>query len=133
MPVRVTQPAAADDSYALPFVGPINHTAQIAIDVTALTSAEVDADGFLRPAVPFTAAGALVAAGDAVFGVSIEPIKVADGNEAADFAAADASTQIGVATIAQINRAAAEDMLGRAYTADEVAGFLRDGSLIKLL
>lgn len=134
MPVKITQPAAADDVHSLPFIGPIHHTAQIAINVTTLTSAEIDADGYLKPGVPFQANGTLItAAAQVVFGVSIEPIQVAAGNTAPQIAAADSSFQIALATIAQINRAAAEDILGRAYTANEVAGFALAGSLIKLL
>lgn len=132
MPIRVTNPAAADQVYANPFVGPVNHTAQIQVNVTALTSAEIDAKGYLKPGVPFLLTGALVTAG-AVFGVTMEPIKVANGNAAGDISAASAAFELAVGTIGQINRAVAEDNLGRAYTTAEIAGFALAGSTLKLL
>lgn len=108
--------------YPLPFVGPYDHTHAIAVDLSALTADEIDADGYLKPGVPLSAAGALVGVGVPVFGVTIEPLKVADNNEAATIAALG-TIDIAVATIAQVNRAVIEDILGRALTADEVAGF----------
>lgn len=134
MPMRINEPADSANVYSLPFVGPINHTAQIEVDITALTNAEVDAQGYLKPGVPLRRDGTRVTAGGQfVHGVTIEPLKVADGNEAADLAAASAAQQIAVATICQVNRALAEDQLGRAYTANELAAFDAAGSRVVLL
>lgn len=134
MPMRIESVGSEDAAYSLPFVGPINHTAQIEIDVTALTDDEIDEDGYLKPGVPFRRDGTLIAGGgQSVFGVSIEPLKVAEGNTADDIAAASAAQQIAVATICQVNRALAEDQLGRAYTANELAAFDAAGSRVVLI
>lgn len=134
MPLQRRDTVNAGEVYPLPFVGPHDHTAAIAVAITALTSAEIDADGYLKPGVPLNDAGALIAAasGNYVYGVTIEPIKVADGNTAADIAAAG-TQDVALAVIGMVNRAVAEDILGRAYTADEVAGFTTAGSLLRLL
>lgn len=132
-PLKRNTVLTAGEVYALPFVGPINHTHTLAVDITALTVDEIDADGYLKPGLPLDAAGALVGVAPAyVFGVTIEPLKVAESNSAADIAAAG-TVDIAVATIGQVNRAVAEDILGRALTANEVAGFAAAGSTMKLL
>lgn len=134
MPMRVSQPTSESSGYSLPFVGPINHTAQIEVDITALSDDEIDSKGYLKPGVPFRRAGTLVSGGGQfVFGVTIEPLKVADSNSAEDIAAASAAANVAVATICQINRALAEDQLGRAYTANELAAFDAAGSRCVLL
>ena len=43
-----------------PFVGPVDHTSTVRVDLSGLTSAEVDSDGILKPGVPLTKAGTLV-------------------------------------------------------------------------
>jgi hypothetical protein len=89
MPMRVTNPAGTSSGTQLghPWIGDVDGSIAIVIPIGALTVAEVDANGYLKPGVPFTRAGALVAAG-AVYGVTIEPIKVANTNSAADLTAA---------------------------------------------
>jgi hypothetical protein len=134
MPVNVKTVRQAGSGYALPFLGPhTDYTVQIDIDVTALTDDEIDQDGYLKPGTPFDIAGALVGASPAfVYGVSIEPIKVAEGNDAASIAAASDAFQIAVLVIGIVNRDAVEDNLGRALTANEIAGFDRAGSKLVL-
>jgi hypothetical protein len=102
------------------FVGPINHTVAVAVDLSNLTNKEIDADGYLKPYIPFTAAGALVTSGS-VFGLSVEHVKVADDNATGTIAALGI-IDVAVATICQINQAIAEDVLDRAYTNAEKAG-----------
>jgi hypothetical protein len=114
-------------------VGPVNHTSQIAVNIAALTAAEVDSKGWLKPGVPLEKDGTLIlAAAGIVHGVTIEPLKVANGNAAGDLTAAGVQ-QIAVATICQVNRAIVEKNLGRVLTANEIAGFGLAGSLVKLL
>jgi hypothetical protein len=84
------------------------------------------------PGLPLTKAGALITTGVFVFGVTVEAIKVADDNAAATIAALGIQ-ELAVATICQVNRDLAEDNLGRAYTAAEVAGFDLAGSKCVLL
>jgi hypothetical protein len=74
----------------------------------------------------------IVVASPAVFGVTIEPLQLADGNTQAELDAAG-TPWIGVATIGQLNKAIVEDNLGAALTAAEIAGFSEAGCLLKLL
>lgn len=134
MPLSKRALVAANIPYHPVFQGRVDHTAQIAINVTALTSAEVDSDGYLKPGVPFEADGTLLdAAADVVFGVVIEPIKVAAGNAAGDLSAADATFQIALGIEGVVNRNLIEANLGRVLTANEIAGFDLAGSHIRLL
>jgi hypothetical protein len=123
MPMRVTNPAGTSSGTQLghPWVGDVEGLIAIVIPMGALTTAEVDANGYLKPGVPFTRAGALVAAG-AVYGVTIEAIKVANTNSAADLTAAG-SQEVTVGTIGMVSRAIIEDTLGRVLTAAELTGF----------
>lgn len=74
----------------------------------------------------------VVTASPAVHGVTIEPLKLAEGNSQAQLDAAG-TPQIAVATICQVNRAIIEDNLGAPLTDAEVAGFLEPGCMVKLL
>lgn len=120
----------AGEGYALPFIGPHTaYTAPVECDITALTDDEIDADGYIKPGVPLKKDGTLVGTGERLYGVTIEPKKVAEGNDATSLAAASATQHLVLMIIGAVNRAAAEDILGRAYTADEVAGF-NDGTIV---
>lgn len=61
MPMSVATRAGYPD-YGNPFVGPVQHTVPVAVPIADLTADEVDARGYLKPGVPLTLAGALVAA-----------------------------------------------------------------------
>ena len=115
------------------FVGPVHHTVAVPVLLTAMTNKEIDGDGYLKPYIPLTKAGALIAnTTTPVFGVSVEHIKVAKDNQSATIAALG-TIDVAVATMCQINRAIAEDVLDRAYNANELAGFGLAGSHIVLL
>jgi hypothetical protein len=131
MPIRVTTPAGAGLDYASPFIGPVDHTVQLAVTLTNLTNKEIDKYGYLKPGVPFDKAGVPIATGKAVFGVTVEAVKVAADNAAATIAALT-TAQVALAMIAVLNRDVVEDILGRALTADEIAGFDLAGSHIRL-
>lgn len=206
MPLTYTLKSAGGTNYATlgMFVGPMNHTAQIVLDVSTLTSNEVDANGYLKPGVPLNrqgdrivdgvfqkffaaaggAAGAITVTGittldqllrvydvedpadltdeftisDAdeidntggtattgdtlnvewlsslasVFGVNLEPVKVAADNAAGTLAAAD-DLEIAVGIRGDLNKHVVEDNLGRALTAAEVQAFLSPLCFLKLL
>jgi sugar/nucleoside kinase (ribokinase family) len=84
--------------------------------------------------VPLKKNGVLVdGAGQAIFGVVPEPIKVANSNSAGDLAAASAAFQLAIGTIGQVNRAIIEDNLGRALSADELSAFLAADCRVILL
>jgi|SRR5690606_25000916 len=127
MPMRVRDVAPAGEVHANPFVGPIDHPATVRVDVSALTAAEVDKYGYLKPGVPLTRAGELPGADpEFVYGCVIESTRVHTDNTT--LASVTADVDVAVATICQVNRAILEDNLGRALTADELAAFDRAGS-----
>ena len=131
MPISIDT-VAGGTSYANPFVGPVDHPAAVRVDVSGLTSDEIDQNGYLKPGVPLDRDGVLVGTGVAVYGVSLEPIKVAASNAAADIAAAT-DVDVALGLVGAVNRAVIEDILGRALTADEIAGFAAGGSKIQLI
>jgi len=136
MPLRNTTLTAARDLVGGSdgFVGPVDHTVAVPVLLTAMTNKEIDSDGYLKPYIPFTKAGALIPnTTTAVFGVSVEHIKTDAKDNAAGSIAALGTIDVAVATICQINRAAAEDVLDRPYNANELAGFGLAGSHIILL
>ena len=132
MPIRVSQSGTVTTTYAKPFVGPIHHTAQIALTLTGFTNKEIDSRGYLKPGVPVTRAGTLIGTGGKVFGVTIEPIKVAADNATATIAAIPVTT-VAVATSGQLNKAIIEDNLDRALNADELAAFVDGATNLVLL
>ncbi len=113
------------------FVGPIDHTVAVPVVLSGLTNKEIDALGYLKPYVPLTKAGALVTSGS-VFGLTVAHVKVADDNAAGTISALG-TQDVAVVTICQVNRACAEDVLDRAYTAAELAGMAPGASGVVLL
>lgn len=133
MPITKRTVLTAGSNYGRPFVGSVNHPAQIRVNVALLTSREVDAYGYLKPGVPLAKTGILVGAAPAyVYGVVPEPIKVAESNAGADLTAAG-NVEVTVHTHGQVNRAIIEDNLGAVLTANEIAGFVAAGSHINLM
>ncbi len=112
-------------------VGQILATDVVKVDISDLTTNEIDANGFLKPGVPFAKDGELVGSSVAVYGVTIGPVKVAASNSSGDIAAAT-DCFVAVMTHGIVNRDIAEDNLGRAYTANEIAGFDLAGSELHL-
>jgi hypothetical protein len=132
MPIRLNRTSGTVGFiYENVFVGPTDHTVAIAVNLAALTSAEIDANGYLKPGIPLSVTGGLVTAGY-VFGVTVEEVKVADNNATATISALG-TQDIAVATIGMVNRKVAQDILGRAYTAAEAAGFNLAGSKLVLI
>lgn len=132
MPISQSRISTGDEAYSNVFVGPVDHPATVTVDPSALGDTVVDADGYIPAGFPLSAAGAAVGVGVAVFGCLIEATKVAASNSAADLTAA-ANVDVVVGTIGQVNRAILEDNLGRALTADEIAGFGLAGSHLVLI
>lgn len=106
--------------YGNPFVGPINHTAPVRVDVSALSATQVDDRGYLKASVFLKRDGTPIGVGEAVYGLVVEPVKVAASNAPADLAAA-VDIDVAVAVICAVNRQIVEDIHGRALTADELA------------
>ncbi len=113
MPLSTKVTSSEGKTYGNPFIGPINHVDSVRLDVSALTTDEVDEHGYLKPGVPLVATGLLIGApAEVVHGVVIEPIKVADGNAAADLTAAT-DIDVGLGQIGLVSQAICESNLGR--------------------
>jgi len=98
----------------------------VKVDLSDLSDEEVDADGYIKPGVPLMKDGNIVGSSGVVWGVTIGGEKVASGGTDAIL---DAATDCFVAVgFGLVNRDIAEDNLGRAYSADEIAGFDLAGS-----
>lgn len=69
MPLGVSTVANAGTVHPNPFVGPVNHTATVRVDVSGLSSDEVDSNGYLRPGVLLTRDGLLVSGADALLSI----------------------------------------------------------------
>lgn len=69
MPLEIVS-VVGGTNYASPFVGSVDHTVHVKVDISGLTTDEVDADGYLKPGVPLTEEGLRIgvqaAAGTAV-------------------------------------------------------------------
>lgn len=128
---KITQGA---HDYGSPFLGPVLYTVGINVAISGMSTAEVDANGVLKPGVPLQRAGTLVSAvSQTVWGCVAEAKKVAKTNATADLTAAG-TKEVPVVLIGAINRDILEDILGRALTANEVAAFgPQQGSLIRLV
>jgi hypothetical protein len=134
MPISVTS-TTGGLAHAPVFVGKILATDVVQVDISDLTTAEVDADGYIKPGVPLAKTGDTVGVGVAVYGVTIEPIKTPHATIPPTNASllADTGTfPCAVGIVGLVNRDIAEDNLGRALTADEIAGFDLAGSELHL-
>lgn len=112
------------------------------LDVSTMTTDEVDANGVLKPGVPLMSSGSApnvlgvpVTSTNAVFGVTFEPVKLRGRTSNSSPALSGDTNDLSVAVITSgsVSRRAMEQNLGRALTADEIAGFGLAGCKIKLL
>lgn len=129
MPLAIST-TTGGNVHAPVFVGPITGTDVVKVDISDLTTKEVDADGNIKPGVPLSKAGDLVGSSVAVWGVTIEAIKLPHATiPPTDVSlAADTGTSFVTVGFGLCNRDTMEDNLGRALTADEIAGFDLAGS-----
>ena len=133
MPLRRADLGEGGKTFPSPWRGRIDHVHQMRVNIAALTAKEVDPNGFLKPGIPLNNANpATLVTSGAVFGCTIEPLKVAKSNSTADLTAAGVQ-ELTVGTFGQLTRALVEDILDRPLTAPEVAGFAAAGSTLKLL
>lgn len=117
------------------FIGEVDDTLSVKVQVNKLTTFEVDAYGFLKPNVPLKIDGSLLngTAGEYVYGVTVEATRLVDRNPSNASLLADGRTlPVIVCVIGLVNRAIARDVLGRPYTAAEIAGFAAAGSKLTL-
>ena len=134
--LKITK-TAGTTVYGAPFVSGPYGLQEVVVDVSELTTAEVDADGYLKPGVPFKKDGTVLdgTSGEYVYAVNPEPqpLQLATIPPTDASLAADTSTvPLGMGTIGEVNRDIAEDCMGRAYNANELAAFDKAGSHISL-
>jgi hypothetical protein len=112
------------------FVGNILNTDVVKVDISDLTTKEVDQYGNIKPGVPLSKSGDLVGDGVAVYGVTIEPINIGHATVPPTDVSLGADTGTVFVTVGfgLVNCDIAEDNLERAYTAYEIAGFDLAGS-----
>jgi len=133
--LKVTK-TAGTTVYGPPFITMLDQQ-QVVVDLSELTTDEVDADGFLKPGVAFKIDGTLAdgTSGEYVYAVNPEAqdLQLATVPPTNASLAADTGTRpLGMGTAGSVNRDVAEDNMGRAYTANELAAFLAAGSQIRL-
>lgn len=133
-PIGINQVVAGGQTYGTPFVGPINHTMPVRLDVSSLDGTDfIDDDGYIKPGTPLTAAGvpasAAPGAGTEAVGIVPEALQVAPSGASADVTAA-ADHEIAVATICQVNQDVIEDNIGRALTANEITNIEATGRIV---
>lgn len=125
MPLRIKK-TAGDTTYGPVFLGEILAMEQVVIDISELTTDEVDADGWLKPGVPFKQDGTLADGSGHIYAVNPEPqdlflatvppTNTSLGNDTKTF-------PLGMGTMGTVNRDIIEDNLGRALTANELTAF----------
>lgn len=138
MPLEIKN-YVGDSGYASPLVGPVNHTRHGKVDLSTLTIAEVDADGFLKPGVILKESGGLLIPIGGVAGIPLLVPEATKLNLAAALPPTDVTLAaetgdhlIGVVVHGQVNRDIAEDNMGRVYNAFELASFPLAGSQLSL-
>lgn len=130
MPIKVRGLTTGGEVHSSPFIGPINHTVAIRVDVSTLTSVEVDANGWLKPGILLLQAGTPVTgAAQVIYGAVVEPVKLAD--DVAGLASAP-DVDVSVALFCLLNRDILEDIMGRALSANELAAVAAAGSHVAL-
>ena len=78
MPMKVTATATAGELHPNPFVGPIDHVLDVRLDVSDLSSDEVDSLGYLKPGVLLTRGGELVEPNQTLLAIGTVVISAAD-------------------------------------------------------
>jgi hypothetical protein len=125
MPMHVKKTAAVS-TYDPVFLGEILAMEQVLVDVSELTTDEVDADGWLKPGVPFKQDGTLADGSGCIYAVNpepqnlhldtIPPTNTSLGNDTKTY-------PLGMGTMGTVNRDVIEDNLGRALTGNEITAF----------
>lgn len=132
MPIDIKK-TAGGKVHNNPVIGPSHFRRTLRVTPSDFTSAEVDANGYLKPGVPLQGSGELVDDTDQVIkGVVLEAVKIAASNSATDLSAAPA-VDVAVLCIGTVNRKLIEDNLGRTLTANELSAFEAAGCRIELI
>lgn len=125
MPMKISQ-TTGTSVYRPVIIGALLASIHLKVDISTLTTDEVDAQGNIKPGVPLGRDGKKLSgvAGEAVFGVVPEAVPLVAPNPTnVSLAANTNDVFVGVAVIAAVDRDDIELNLGRALTANEIAGF----------
>ena len=122
MPIEFTSTAGGTGYIDIRVAGDVHGIHQGLVDVSEVTGVD-DADGYLPPGLPLTATGDPVGVGEDAYGVI--------GPEAVKVGGADHFANMIFSGV--LNRDAIEDNLGRALTADELAGIISGCPQIRLI
>lgn len=126
--IEIVNGPGENQLYGHAFVSPVRDPDHVKLDVSSLTPAEVDAQGYLKPNVPLRQNGARVSApGQIVHGVTIEAIKLPGRTGSANLATDTTDPLVAVATSGLLNRDIARDNLGRVFTPDELSALAAGG------
>lgn len=131
MPLRVSK-TTGTTTYGNPILpGTVKGMLQVVVDISELTTAEVDADGFLKPGVMFKSDGTQPDGSGFVYAINPEPISIGHATippTDASLLADTATIPIGMVTGGVVNRDIVEDNLGRSMTGNELAAIVAAGS-----
>lgn len=134
MPVFITSETGGS-GYGSPFVGLAGEMLQVVVDISELTTAEVDADGYLKPGVMFKSDGTQADGSGFIYGVNPEAIPIGHATippTDASLLADTATVPVGVVVSGVLNRDIIEDNLGRALTGNELTALGTAGSRFTL-
>ena len=134
MPLRVSK-TTGTTGYGHPIVGDSLGLLQVVVDISELTIAEVDADGYLKPGVMFKSDGTQPDGTGFLYAVNPEPIFIGHATippTDISLAADTATIPVGMVTAGILNRDVIEDNLGRAMTANEITAVTVAGSRFTL-
>lgn len=132
MPIAVTNVSAVT-AYGNPIIGKAGMLKHIKVDLSGLTSDEVDADGYLKPGVVLKeSAGLGILVGGTAAPIFVVPeatkLNVVTPTTTTTLSSETGDHMIGVAGAGLVNRDVAEDNMGRAYTANELTSFVTAGT-----
>ena len=130
-PIQIRDLTAEGEIHPTPFLGPVNHTVGLKIDVSVLTADMVDQHGYLKAGVLIQQSGVPVnGAAQIAYGAIAEHTKVHTDNTT--LAGVTDDVEVAVALYVLMNRDILEDSLGRALTADELAAVDAAGSHVAI-
>lgn len=134
MPMEMNK-VTGDTHYPDPFLTAFD-SVDLKIDVSTLTTDEVDSKGYLKPGVAFRLAsgvGVLVSGvSQVIFGVNRFPVKLVGRSDNASLSSDTNDITIAVVVRGTLSQATAEAILGRVYSANELAAFAAAGSHLLL-
>jgi hypothetical protein len=132
--MKISSVADAGEVHPNPFVGPVNHTVALLVDVSTLTTDEVDNYGYLKPGVILQANGdKITGASQIAYGAVVEAVQVAPaGSDDTALAAITTDVEVAVGLFVLLNRDILEDSLGRVLSANELAAIDVAGSHVAI-